>query len=95
MKERIHYVQVCGIGFDERTGRGRNAPLPVLLRISLHSKIEKPLVLIRRREMANFGKAHVGDLLLVLLSFYLRSNMTVLSRIMYLSVCLPLLSFML
>lgn len=62
MKERIHYVQVCGIGFDERTGRGCNAPLPVLLRISLHSKIEKPLVSISGEQKANFGKACVGDL---------------------------------
>lgn len=63
MKYRIHYVQVCGIGFDERTGRGCNAPLPVLLRISLHNKIEKPLVSISRRKKANFGKACVGYLL--------------------------------
>lgn len=56
-------MQVCGIGFDERTGRGRNAPLPLLLRISLHNKIEKPLVSISREKKVNFGKACVGYLL--------------------------------
>lgn len=89
-------MQVCGIGFDERTGRGCNAPLPVLLRISLHSKIEKPLVSIRREQKANFGKACVGDLLPFTRSAqFLAWQHDIPLRLMSFSVYLPLLSFML
>lgn len=56
----------------KRTGRGYNAALPILLRISLHNKIEKSFVLISR-ERKKESLENPASVICVFLLLLLRS----------------------